>query len=320
MKMPPEPEKGIAADAKLSLWRAELAGAVSHLFRTQMNVRAHRIVFAISIVALLSLPRSVFSDDASPAPLINIDPSTNIPNAFNESHGDGMVGWTFQLLAPFTVTHVGWYDENADGLSRAFQVGLWETGPQSLPFGGWGDSLIGDAVSGLIVPGATNAALSGVWRVVELPKPLTLQPGFYELGGLDRQTTADVIKYVPHFSGITPPGSSVSIGAAFYGGIPNIQTNFGPAKGYLTAPGLELGPMLFGTNTPLPEIPELRIRLISSGPSSPLASWILLTWTSGTLLEADVAAGPYAPIPFLPDQNYLSSSPLERQKFYRLNQ
>jgi hypothetical protein len=77
--------------------------------------------------------------------------------------------------------------------------------------------------------------------------------------------------------------------------------------------------MLFGTNSaPSVTTPELKIRLITSDLSSPPASWILLTWSAGTLLEADVVTGPYAPIPFLPDQHYLQMSPLARQKFYRL--
>src|SRR3569833_1047671 len=111
------------------------------------------------------------------APLLDINPAAYV--TFNENHGAGMSGWTFQLLVPFTVTQVGWYDEDpTNGLSRAFQVGLWQGVaaegypgmPPLEPF-----SLIGDATNGLVIPAGTNARLIGVWRVVDLPQPVTLQ-------------------------------------------------------------------------------------------------------------------------------------------------
>src|SRR5262249_47030858 len=149
-------------------------------------------------------------------------------------------------------------------------------------------SLIGDPVNGLTIPGATNAALTGVWRVVDLPQPLMLQPGFYELGGVDSRSTTDVIKYVsarPGASALTPLGSPVSIGALFYAAVPHIPTNFAPTTLYYLAWGLELGPMLFGTNSaPLGPVPALSIRRI---PHSATESWIVMTWPAGTLVEAD---------------------------------
>ena len=38
-------------------------------------------------------------------PIVSIS-STNF--TFDETHGNGMVGWSFQLVEPFTVTQVGW--------------------------------------------------------------------------------------------------------------------------------------------------------------------------------------------------------------------
>ncbi|HEV8540809.1 MAG TPA: hypothetical protein VGR78_00315, partial [Verrucomicrobiae bacterium] len=197
----------------------------------------------------------VFSNFDPAAPIVNIDPSTDVPSrffGFDESHGDGMVGWTFQLLVLFTVTEVGWYDQDGDGLTRAFQVGLWQADPELPPFQRWlGASLIGDPVHGLSIPEGTNAVPVGVWRVVKLPQPLTLQPGFYEFGGLDSEKTADVIKYVgaiPGTRGLTPPSSPISIGDFFYSATSTFlwqtNSNFGPTTGYYLANGLELGPML----------------------------------------------------------------------------
>jgi hypothetical protein len=287
-----------------------------------------RALLQTLIATLLGLSLSASSDGASPAAIVNINPSTDVPKpfpGFDEAHGDGMVGWNFQLLVPFTITQVGWYDQDADGLSRAFQVGLWQTDPGLPPFWGWdGSSLIGDPVNGLIIPARTNAALVGVWRVVDLTEPLTLQPGFYQLGGLDRRGTGDVIKYVdagpPRFSVLTPPGSALAIETFFYGPIPGNQTNFGPTTSSYAAWGLELGPMLFGAKSaPPPTGSELSIRRIFSGPSFSTPSRILLTWPTGTLLEADVVNGPYAAVPDLVEQYLLTPSPAPRQKFYRLS-
>src|ERR1043166_7878122 len=78
-------------------------------------------------------------------PIIDINPSTDVPApywGFDEGHGNGMVGWTFQMLEPFIITHVGWYAQSANGLSRPYQVGLW---------GASGGSVIGDPGSGLII-------------------------------------------------------------------------------------------------------------------------------------------------------------------------
>src|SRR5512147_860948 len=117
----------------------------------------HRIVCAAIGTLLSALLCGELDANAAP-PIININPSTDLAlyPGFEEVHGNGMVGWTFQLLVPFTVTQVGWYDKGADGLPRAWQVGLWKgegrdgepprfPGPQYF-------SLIGDPQNGLIIP------------------------------------------------------------------------------------------------------------------------------------------------------------------------
>ena len=260
------------------------------------------------------------------APIININPSTDVPNpywGFNEQHGNGMVGWTFQLLVPFTVTQVGWYNKDiTNGLSRAFQVGLWQgqgsdTDPGT-PHSIVSASLIGDPYDGLIIPDGTNASLLGVWRVVDV-EPFTLQPGFYELGGLDTSTTADVIKYVqggnPGLSDLPPPGSPLVIGSFFYAS-PGVQTYFGPAQpsDYYAYWGLELGPMLFGTNAPSGS--GLSIRVFRFSPPRPAG--VLLTWPTGTLEQADEVTGPYTAVANAAAPCFIVPS-LSGRKFYRLS-
>jgi hypothetical protein len=208
---------------------------------------------ALFLVAMLLTAGTA---SAANQPLININPSTQVVDAsmiappgfyrgFDEDHANGMLGYTFTLLEPTTVTQVGWYDEGQDGLSRSFHVGLWQDlteffNPSSVP----------TQLLNVTIPAGTNASLNGVWRVVNLPSALTLPAGDYELGGLDTSTTTDVAKYVIIGSGQTTDpvltGSQLSIGSFFYADIASSPT-FGPvnSNNFYLAYGLELGPMLF---------------------------------------------------------------------------
>jgi hypothetical protein len=254
--------------------------------------------------------QSIASDAVA---IVNINPSTNF--TFDETHGDGMVGWSFQLLEPFTVTRVGWYAENPNGLSRPFQVGLWP----GLP------------ANGLSIPAGTNATRLGPWRVVDLAEPLLLQPGLYILGGLDTAATTDVIKYVaagdPGYQRVLPPGSPVLIGLFFYGAmsLPGVPAEFGPPTEWYLWWGLELGPMLFGTNgpaistrsglsiSPLALVPFLAPGPGPGGPPPPL---LILTWPTGTLQQADEVTGPYVTVTNGASPYVIPT--LSPEKFYRL--
>lgn len=280
----------------------------------------------ITLCSCLAFPK-VFGQGTA-APIVKINPSTDVPNPYwgnDEQHGDGMIGWTFQLLVPFTITKVGWYNEDTNnGLSRAFQVGLWQgqgsDADPGTPHNFIFSSLIGDPTNGLIIPAGTNALHLGVWRVVELAKPLTLQPGFYELGGIDTSTTTDVIKYVsagnPGISPLTPPGSPLVIGLFFYA-FPGGPTNLIPMKYYYLWWGLELGPMIFGTNPPSTGS-DLSIRpLILNGPQGS-GPGVLLMWPTGTLQQADVVTGPYSQVTNAVSP-YIIPPNLSARKFYRFD-
>jgi len=264
----------------------------------------NRLAFSELLLATAFALALATSPEAAPGPIVDVNPSTDIPKrfpGFEEGHGNGMVGWTFQLLQPFTVTQVGWYDKNGDGLSRPFQVGLWQCGGKGA-VGLWypaGPSLIGDPGNGLVIPAGTNALLSGVWRVVDLTPPVALQTGIYQLGGLDTQDTSDVIEFIgsggPGYSTLTPPGSPLLIGPFFYAGMPGNQTNFNPTTSYYAAWGLELGPMLLGTKG-TPPWSTLSIHLFSGRGGIVSPPIYLLTWPRGTLQHAEAVTGPYTTI------------------------
>jgi hypothetical protein len=163
-----------------------------------------------------------------------------------------MIGWTFNLQQAITVTAVGWYDDGQDGLSRAFQVGLWQDLTGDFAPGSNPTQLLGSPDEGIIIPAGTSASLLDSWRVVPLSTPLTLQPGNYELGGLDSAATPDVIKFVTanlHFDPIPPTCAGMTIGQFFYAysGSPYSTFQMVDNNGFYLADGLELGPMLFTT-------------------------------------------------------------------------
>jgi hypothetical protein len=184
-------------------------------------------------------------------PIVDVDAS----QSWNEMHGNGMVGWTFNLLQPLTITGVGWYDDGQDGLSRAFQVGLWQDLTGNFAPGSTPRQLLGTSADGMNIPGGTTATLQDSWRVVPLSSPLTLPAGNYELSGLDTATTPDTIKYV--LAGgmfpFPPAQPGLTLGAFFYASpsapSPTFQVTY--RDSFYLAYGLELGPMLF-TSVPEP--------------------------------------------------------------------
>lgn len=205
------------------------------------------------LVAVLSVFRSLPAGAASPI--------VSIPQAAwdfygaglgSEIHGDGMVGWTFHVSNPVTVTQVGWHDRGGDGLSRGFQVGLWQAISGGFSTSSSVVELLGTGGAGLVIPGGTAAILNGYFRVVDLAVPIVLQPGTYQIAGLDTATTPDPITYMWD-GGIgiynTP---DVSVGAFFYGnmtgsGYPPMPSGFTWVDNshFYLASGLEMGPMLF---------------------------------------------------------------------------
>ena len=206
------------------------------------------VVKIITLVGLMITPGLISIPFAygDPTPIVNIDPSSGAA----ESQYNGMIGWSFTLQQALTITQVGWYDQGQDGLSRAFQVGLWQgDGGASMP------QLLGTPAGGITIPGGTSAALEGVWSVVDLPAPLTLQPGDYVLAGYDTAATSDVIYYVgplgvpgiPSPPMVTVPGLTIDLIA--WGPL-EWSSGFQNPSGFELENGLELGPMLF-TNDPV---------------------------------------------------------------------
>jgi hypothetical protein len=181
-----------------------------------------------------------------------------------------MVGWDFQVNSPITITQVGWYDYGHDGLLQSYQVGIWEDPNAQLDAGNFSRNsteLLGSG-SGITIPSGTTAPLEGAYRVVNLDSPLTLQPGEYQLGGLETQTSqsADAVQYILLNNGGAPytpaDNPAITIGQPFAGDLPPNSDAFGPTFSGFLVYGVELGPMLFQV---VPEPSNLSYGLLAAG-------------------------------------------------------
>ena len=85
-------------------------------------------------------------------------------------------GFYFDLTAPITVTSLGWYDYQSNGLANSHQVGIWSTAGALL--------LSGTVAAGTVDP------LDGMFRYTSsLTGTSALGTGSYVIGGLS--TSAD---------------------------------------------------------------------------------------------------------------------------------
>lgn len=212
-------------------------------------------------------------------PIVNIDPATDIgepPNSnqllgFNEPHISGTWGWSFYVSAPISITAVGWYDENRDGLSHEHYIGLWKdlSGLSFWPYVqtssgfpstvinaeqlfNWSPVHIPGLTDGIRIPQGTVAELDGPWRKTPLAQgPMVLSPGGYLLGGTDNLNSADSIRY--GHTEFSPFAERISIDPRITIGGPGYSEGAGllPPANFFLVSGVELGPMLFAE--PVPE-------------------------------------------------------------------
>jgi hypothetical protein len=127
------------------------------------------------------------------------------PAVFSAGNANQCVGWQFDVLQPTTVTGLGWFDDNADGLGLAHQVGIW--------------SPTGVLLTSTTVPAGTGAPFDGQFRTVAVT-PITLVPGNgYIVGGenftnspdrlasnVPAQTVFPTLRYVDATFSLAGPG------------------------------------------------------------------------------------------------------------------
>jgi hypothetical protein len=119
------------------------------------------IVSTFAIAIKLAFP----SGAALAAPVLSFNEATGGAGL----HTNISLGWRFDVLQSVTVEGLGWFDENADGLQNAHQVGIW--------------SPAGVLLVDTTVPAGTTTPLDGQFRTAAVT-PIVLTPGNgYIVGG-----------------------------------------------------------------------------------------------------------------------------------------
>ena len=93
--------------------------------------------------------------------------------------GDVTVGWSFTATTPFTVTDLGYWDFQSDGLATAHAVDIWTSAGVL-------------QVSGTVPAGTAGVLLAGV-RYTPVT-PTTLPAGNYTIGAFFPNNSADVLQ------------------------------------------------------------------------------------------------------------------------------
>ena len=166
---------------------------------------------AVAVVALMSAP------PAGANVAFTIDNTTGLelapPTPFT-------LGWQFSIAAPITITNLGVFDDNQDGLASSHAVGIFNAG----------NLLVSATVT-------TSDALVSQFRYAGVS--YTLQAGTYEIGAVFADTSDFIIypQNAVNFAtdpditfltntyysgpGLNDPTSSVVAGAGYFG--PNFQ-------------------------------------------------------------------------------------------------
>lgn len=166
-------------------------------------------------------------------PALDLNPSQMQPSGYL-LHTNGMYGWQFALSAQAVVTKIGWYDEGQDGLFHAHQVGLWSGGA---------------LVESVTIPSGTAASLEGIYRTLDLPSALTLEPGSYTLAGTYESESEDLVRLLAVVSPAEAKGDP-----RFLPPLPSYAagSEFRPPSSAILIYGAFAGPMLFVEVIPEP--------------------------------------------------------------------
>ena len=129
-----------------------------------------RTVRKLSLLALLAAGSVLAS------PVLSFNPAA----ASAGSEFDQTVGWQFTVLSSITLTGLGWFDQNGDGLQMAHEVGIWDSG--------------GTLLTSALVPQGVAAPLDGLFRT-ESVAALVLGPGTYSVGGQNFGTNTELLAF-----------------------------------------------------------------------------------------------------------------------------
>ena len=156
----------------------------------------------------LTLMALLAAGSALASPVLSFNPAAATAGAeLNQT-----VGWQFTVLNSISVTGLGWFDQNNDGLFMAHTVGIWNDA--------------GTLLVSALVPQGVAAPLDGQFRTTSFAA-VVLAPGTYSVGGQNFSTNTEILAFK------TPPTTIASI--SFGGGL------FSPEDGIFERPILFTG-------------------------------------------------------------------------------
>jgi MYXO-CTERM domain-containing protein len=152
-------------------------------------------------------------------------------------------GWAFETSMPLTITHLGWYDAELNGLAQSHPVGIWNDGGTLL-------------ISGTVAAGTTDP-LDGRFRYTdELAGNQILPAGSYVIGGLS--TSKD-----PGIRLIPLANLTAAAGITFLGDRTNSTKNLfsfpsesQDLRGGYFGPNFKADTVSFVSEPPTPGVPE----------------------------------------------------------------
>ncbi len=108
------------------------------------------------------------------------NPGVTVTSTQYALDNDYTIGWRFSTNSTLIINSLGMFDEGADGLNGAHQVGLW--------------SDAGVLLASATIPAGVAGTLVGVHRYVNIA-PVVLPPGTYRLAGLVNVNVGDPYPY-----------------------------------------------------------------------------------------------------------------------------
>ena len=202
------------------------------------------LALASQLLTCLTTLVLVTRASAQDVPAINLDPA--VLGQMRIPTGDAAGGWSFRVRSRVTITGLGFYDAEGDGLSQSHLLGLWQSQSTNWLFPNFGGALL---VASATIPSGQSAQLDGVWRKATFDVGLTIEPGIYAVAAsYSSEAKGDPIQFGLGSTLAPYIDSRIQIGSP--GGAAG---DFPPPADWiwLASFGADLGPMFF-----IQEVPE----------------------------------------------------------------
>jgi len=170
---------------------------------------------------------------AVPTLAVNIDNT----GAGAASGPDVMIGWRFSTANPISVSELGFWDDQANGLGEPHQIGIWTTA---------GSGTSADALlSATVLAGTASSFHPGTFFRMAIFTPVTLPAGDYVIGALLPGNQIDSFKRTTDVTGFVAAPAITYLERRFIGGTSGFSRpdstdtglgQFGPNFGFAVVP------------------------------------------------------------------------------------